>query len=140
MIRNLISSKRKLIFSRKKLIFSKRKLIFSRRKLIFSRRKLIFSRRKLIFSRRKLIFSKRKFNYIWRKQTCKQYLYIVFNPLTPRRTQVSPFTEIKFHFKKGSSKRISNERRAYESVDEMSLSKVMRRQMTKKILSFKGLS
>ena len=48
---------------------------------------------------------------------------IAINPLTPRRTLVSPFTEIsQFYFKKGSSKKFPNERRAYESVDEKSLS------------------
>ena len=47
---------------------------------------------------------------------------IGFNPLTPRRTQVSPFTEISILFKEGIIKKISYERRAYESVDEKSLS------------------
>ena len=46
----------------------------------------------------------------------------VINPLMPRRTQVSPFTEISILFKKGSSKIFPYERRAYESVDEKSLS------------------
>ena len=44
------------------------------------------------------------------------------NPLTPRRTQVSPFTEISILFEEGIIKKISYERRAYESVDEKSLS------------------
>ena len=46
----------------------------------------------------------------------------LINPLTPRRTQVSPFTEISILFKEGIIKIISYERRAYESVDEKSLS------------------
>ena len=46
-----------------------------------------------------------------------------FNPLTSRRTQVSPFTEISILFEKGSSKKKKSfECRAYESVDEKSLS------------------
>ena len=44
------------------------------------------------------------------------------NPLTPRRTLVAPFTEISIPFKEGIIKKISYERRAYESVDEKSLS------------------
>ena len=43
-------------------------------------------------------------------------------PLTPRRTQVFPFTEISIPFQKGIIKKISYDRRAYESVDEKSLS------------------
>ena len=39
--------------------------------------------------------------------------YLSFNPLTPRRTQVSPFTEISILFYEGIIKKIS-----YESVDE----------------------
>ena len=42
------------------------------------------------------------------------------NPLTPRRILVAPFTKILFS--EGIIKKISNERRAYESVDEKSLS------------------
>ena len=45
-----------------------------------------------------------------------------FNPLTPRRTLVSPFTEISILFQEGIIKKNSYERRAYESVDEKSLS------------------
>ena len=45
-----------------------------------------------------------------------------FNPLTPRRTLVSPFAEISILFYEGIIKKISYERRAYESVDEKSLS------------------
>ena len=41
-----------------------------------------------------------------------------FNPLTPRRTLVAPFTKISIPFKEGIIKKISYERRAYESVDE----------------------
>ena len=44
------------------------------------------------------------------------------NPLTPRRTLVSPFTEISILFQEGIIKKISYERRAYESADEKSLS------------------
>ena len=44
-----------------------------------------------------------------------------FNPLMPRRTIWSPFTEISNLFKEGIIKN-SYERRAYESVDEKSLS------------------
>ena len=47
---------------------------------------------------------------------------IDINPLTPRRTQVSHFTEIWILFIEGIIKKISYERRAYESVDEKSLS------------------
>ena len=62
-----------------------------------------------------------------------------FNPLTPRRTQVYPFTEISMLFKEGIIKKISYERCAYESVDEKSLSQVMSRKTTKKrIWSIKG--
>ena len=57
--------------------------------------------------------------------------YLVLNPIKPRRTQVSPLTEFQFYFKKKSSKKIYK-RRAYESVDEKSLSKVMSRKTTKK--------
>ena len=46
----------------------------------------------------------------------------VFNPLTPRRTLVAPFTKISILFWEGIIKKISYERRAYESVDEKSLS------------------
>ena len=42
-----------------------------------------------------------------------------FDPLTPRRTQVSPFTKISILFEEGIIK-ISYVRRAYESVDEQS--------------------
>ena len=48
--------------------------------------------------------------------------YSSINPLTPRRTQVSPFTEISILFSEGIIKKISYERRDYESVDEKSLS------------------
>ena len=44
------------------------------------------------------------------------------NPLTSRRTLVVPFTEISIPSKEGIIKKISYERRAYESVDENSLS------------------
>ena len=44
------------------------------------------------------------------------------NPLTPTRTLVAPFTEISILFWEGIIKKISYERRAYESVDEKSLS------------------
>ena len=49
-----------------------------------------------------------------------KYTFIVFSfyPLTPRRTHVSPFTEISILFWEGNIKKISNERRAYESLDE----------------------
>ena len=49
-------------------------------------------------------------------------LVTFLNPITPRRTQVSPFTEISILFYEGIIKKISYERRAYESVDEKSLS------------------
>ena len=44
------------------------------------------------------------------------------SPLTPRRTLVAPFTKISNLFQEGIIKKISYERRAYESVDEKSLS------------------
>ena len=47
---------------------------------------------------------------------------LIINPLTARSTQVSPFTEISILFKEEIIKKISYERRAYESVDEKSLS------------------
>ena len=47
---------------------------------------------------------------------------IFFNPLIPRRTRVSSFTEISILFYEGIIKKISYERRAYESVGEKSLS------------------
>ena len=50
----------------------------------------------------------------------------------PRRTQVSPFTELSILFQEGIIQKISYERRAYESVDEKSLSWVMSRKTTKK--------
>ena len=40
----------------------------------------------------------------------------------PRRTLVAPFTKISILFQEGIIKKISYERRAYESVDEKSLS------------------
>ena len=43
------------------------------------------------------------------------------NPLTPRRTIWSPFTEIPFLFKEWIIKKKSYKHRAYESVDEKSL-------------------
>ena len=49
----------------------------------------------------------------------------------PRRTQVPFFTEISILFYEGIIKK--NDRRAYESVDEKSLSQVMSRKTTKKI-------
>ena len=53
-------------------------------------------------------------------------LYIVYilmiSPLTPRKTLAAPFTEISIPFKEGIIKKISYERRAYESEDEKSLS------------------
>ena len=52
--------------------------------------------------------------------------------MTPRRTQLSPLTEISILFKKRIIKKISYERRAYESVDEKSLSYAMSRKTTKK--------
>ena len=45
----------------------------------------------------------------------------LFNPLMPR-TLVAHFTEISIPFKEGIIKKISYERRAYESVDGKSLS------------------
>ena len=64
---------------------------------------------------------------------------ISLNPITPRRTMVANFTEISIPFKEGIIKKNSYERRAYESVDEKSLSKVMSRKTTKKrIWSIKG--
>ena len=47
---------------------------------------------------------------------------IKVNPLMPRRTLVSPFTEISILFQEGIIKKNSYERCAYESVDEKSLS------------------
>ena len=47
---------------------------------------------------------------------------LTFNPLMPRRTLVAPFTKISILFLEGIIKKISYERRAYESVDEKSLS------------------
>ena len=47
---------------------------------------------------------------------------IEINPLMPRRTLVAPLTKISIPFKEGIIKKISFERRAYESVDEKSLS------------------
>ena len=44
------------------------------------------------------------------------------NPLTPKRTQVSPFTEISILFQEVIIKKIFYERRAHESVDKNSLS------------------
>ena len=45
------------------------------------------------------------------------------NPLTPRRSQVSPFTEISINsILRSDHKKNSYERRTYESVDEKSLS------------------
>ena len=49
------------------------------------------------------------------------YIYY-FNPLTPRRTLLAPLTKILILFQEGIIKKISEERRAYESVDEKSLS------------------
>ena len=60
------------------------------------------------------------------------------NPLTPRRTQISPLTEISILFKEGIIKKISYERRAYESVAEKSLSKAMSRKTKKKNWSIKA--
>ena len=51
------------------------------------------------------------------KQNSHIMVQIVFNPLMPRRTQVSPFTEISILFQEGTIKNISYERRAYESVE-----------------------
>ena len=56
---------------------------------------------------------------IWKGYQSNQTIY---NPLTPRRTQVSPLTEILIQFLRRDHQKISNERRAYESVDEKSLS------------------
>ena len=50
----------------------------------------------------------------------------------PRKTQVSPFIEISILFQEGIIKEISYERRAYESVDEKSLSQVMSKKKKKK--------
>ena len=44
------------------------------------------------------------------------------NPLMPRKTLVASFTEISIPFKEGIIKKISYERRTYESVDKKSLS------------------
>ena len=59
---------------------------------------------------------------------CKKYIVLInicvrtsFNPLTLRRTQVSLIPKFQFYFKKGSSKKNSYERRAYESLDEKSI-------------------
>ena len=48
-------------------------------------------------------------------------MHYFINPLTPRRTLVSPFTEMSILFKEGIIQKNSYERRAYESVDEKSL-------------------
>ena len=47
---------------------------------------------------------------------------IGINPLTPRRRQVSPFTEISILFQEGIIKKNFYERLAYESEDEKRLS------------------
>ena len=52
----------------------------------------------------------------WRVKKRKFTNYI--NPSTPRRTQVSPSTEISILFWEGIVKKVSYERRAYELVDE----------------------
>ena len=63
----------------------------------------------------------------------------IFEPLMPRRTQVSVSLKFQFFYKQGSSNKFPYERRAYESVDEKSLSKVMSRKMTiKRTWSIKG--
>ena len=55
------------------------------------------------------------------------------NLLTPRRIWVSPLTEISILFQEGIIKKISYERRDYESVDEKSVSYAISRKTTKKI-------
>ena len=55
----------------------------------------------------------------------KNVLSIVINSLTPRRTQVSPAVPFHRNFDfilRRDHRKISYERRAYESVDEKSLS------------------
>ena len=61
--------------------------------------------------------------FIFEKPTYCLFIYKDnFNPLTPTRTLVTPFTEISILFWEGIIKKISYERRAYESVNEKSLS------------------
>ena len=50
----------------------------------------------------------------------------------PKRTLVSPFTEISIQLKEMVIKKLSYERRAYESVDEKSLAKDKSRKNAKK--------
>ena len=55
----------------------------------------------------------------------QQTLFVIntlINPFTPRKTLVTLSLKFQFYFKKGSSEKNSYERRAYESVDEKSLS------------------
>ena len=54
------------------------------------------------------------------------------NLLKPRRTWVSPLTKISIPFQERIIKKISYERRDYESADEKSLSYAMSRKTTKK--------
>ena len=55
----------------------------------------------------------------------------IFNPFTPRRIQVSPFSEIL----RRDRQKISYERRVYESVDEKAyLRLIMSRKTTKKVI------
>ena len=74
---------------------------------------------------------------------CSIYIYIYIllkiyktieyiNPSTPRRKQVSLFTEISILFYEGITIKISYKHLAYESVDEKSLSLAMSRKTTKK--------
>ena len=61
----------------------------------------------------------------WKEITMQEKVNIhnfIINPLTPRRALVAPFTEILILIKEGIIKKIFYERRAYESVDEKSLS------------------
>ena len=63
----------------------------------------------------------------------------IINPLMPRRTQVSPFHRNFNSILRWDHQKSSYERRAYESVDEKSLSLVMSRKTTEKIIwSIKG--
>ena len=52
----------------------------------------------------------------------QQRIWHSLNPLTPRKTQVSPLTEVSILFQEGIVKKNFYERHAYESVDEESLS------------------
>ena len=63
----------------------------------------------------------------------------VFNPLLPSAANMRRSAKILILILEGIIKKISHERRDYESVDENSLSKVMSRKTTKKrIQAVKG--